>query len=236
MSSQGYGTYRRRPPPPPPRVSSSRDPSPDSGMSVSSTSSTPSITVETTSVPEQCQNETSRVSQINSEESQLLDDICSSLDSSTLTVLSLPPLTSKVEKLRANSQSLNNLNVKSVTEPAQKPPVPIRTDSLKLERRRSNKVKLEDRFSFRSVDVFPPPPPFTNCPKTYPTKELFGTHSPTPEYKPDIEKPRAKSSSAATGDLTPRSRNADGAFFTKLFSLKPQSGELRQTNIKNARY
>ena len=231
MSSRDYGTLRLRPPPPPPRrTSSSRDTSPDSGLSVSSTSSHPSTTsLDVALSTDQCTRESDPMTAFSqdapTDESQLLEDICSSLDSSTLTVLSLPAVTSKVVKLRTNSHSLNNLKVRGVTKPApKKPPIPVRRDSLRRERKTLNSAKLfiPQRFSFRSEDVFPPPPPFTNCPKTYPTKELFGVQSPVLEYKPHIKE-----------DL--RSRKSEGAFFSKIFSSKPQSEPLR-TSLSNARY
>ena len=226
MSSRDNGTYRLRPPPPPPRrTSSSRETSPDSGLSVSSTSSIPSTTsLEAASVTEQ------------SHDSQLLEDICSSLDSSTLTVLSLPAVNSKAEKLRTNSHSLNDLKVKEVNNLApQKPPVPVRRDSLRLERRQSNRAKLEDRFSFHKEDVFPPPPPFTNCPKTFPTKELFGVQSPIPEYKPYEEENKVETPSNPIINAKPKSKKSDGTFFSKIFPSTSQSEPL-QTTSSDARY
>lgn len=221
MSSRDNGTCRLRPPPPPPRrTSSSRETSPDSGLSVSSTSSIPSTTsLEAASVTEQ------------SHDSQLLEDICSSLDSSTLTVLSLPAVNSKAEKLRTNSHSLNDLKVKEVNKLApQKPPVPVRRDSLRLERRQSNRAKLEDRFSFHQEAVFPPPPPFTNCPKTFPTKELFGVQSPIPEYKPYEEENKVETLSNPIINAKPKSKKSDGTFFSKIFPSTSQSDPLQTTN------
>lgn len=245
MSARNYGTSRLRPPPlPPKRTSSSRDTSPDSGLSVSSTSasslpSTSSLGVAP--VSGQTQEESSQVSSstqnIEADYSQLLDDICSSLDSSTLTVLSLPAVTSKVEKLRTNSHSLNDLKVnelKMIKPDPKKPPVPVRRDSLRLERRKSYRVMLEERFSFRSEDAFPPPPPFTNCPKTFPTKELFGVRSTIQEYKTNEEHEIEPLSKATINEKT-KSRKSDGAFFSKIFSSKLQSEPLR-TSMGNARY
>jgi len=172
------------------------------------------------------------------DESQLLEDICSSLDSSTLTVLSLPAVTSKVEKLRTNSHSLNNLKVKGVTKPApKKPPIPVRRESLRRERKTLDSAKLfiPLRFSFRSEDMFPPPPPFTNCPKTFPTKELFGLQSPIPEYKPHKEDLKVEPPSNMTIKTKPRSIKSEGAFFSKLFSSKPQPhSEPLRTSLSNA--
>lgn len=245
MSTRNYGASRLRPPPPPPRrTSSSRDTSPDSGLSVSSSSasSLPS-TSSLGAAPGtgQTQEETSQVAlstqNTEADYSQLLDDICSSLDSSTLTVLSLPAVTSKVEKLRTNSHSLNDLKVNElkVTKPdPNKPPVPVRRDSLRLERRKSYRVLLEDRFSFRSEDAFPPPPPFTNCPKTFPTKELFGVRSPVPEYKSNEEHEIEPLSKPTINEKT-KSRKSDGASFSKIFASKLQSKPLRTSLGGNAR-
>ena len=244
MSTRNYGTSRLRPPPPPPkRTSSSRDTSPDSGVSVSSASSFPS-TSSLGAAPVTGQTQEEESSQVASstqnteaDYSQLLDDICSSLDSSTLTVLSLPAVTSKVEKLRTNSHSLNDLKVNKLKETKldlKKPPVPVRRDSLRLERRKSNRVMLEDRFSFRLEDYFPPPPPFTNCPKTFPTKELFGVRSPIPEYKTYEEHEIGPFSKPTITEKT-KSRKSDGAFFSKIFTSKLQSEPLR-TSLGNTRY
>ena len=237
MTSKDYGNYRLRPPPPPPRRTSSRDTSPDSGLSVSSTSSFPSTTsLEATSVTEQSYEECAVGASAprNAGASQLLEDICSSLDSSTLTVLSLPAVSSKPEKLRTNSHSLNDLKVQRVTKPApKKPPVPVRRDSLRLERRESTTVKLEDRFSFHSEDKFPPPHPFTNCPKTYPTKELFGIQSPIPEFKP--QELKRESPVKPTNNVKAELRKSEGPFFSKIFSSKPHAGSPR-TSLSNARY
>jgi len=242
MSTRDFGSLRLRPPPPPPRrTSSSRDTSPDSGLSVSSTSSHPSTTsLDVALATEQSSRESDPMTAFSqdaqTDESQLLEDICSSLDSSTLTVLSLPAVTSKVEKLRANSHSLNNLKVKGVTKPApKKPPIPVRRDSLRRERKTLHSAKLfiPLRFSFHSEDVFPPPPPYTNCPKTYPTKELFGLQSPVPEYKPHKEDLKLEPPSNMPRNATPQSKKSEGAFFSKLFSSKPQSEPLR-TSLDNA--
>jgi len=243
MSTRNYGTSRLRPPPPPPkRTSSSRDTSPDSGVSVSSASSFPSTSsLRAAPVTGQTQEESSQVASstqnTEADYSQLLDDICSSLDSSTLTVLSLPAVTSKVEKLRTNSHSLNDLKVNKLRETKldlNKPPVPVRRDSLRLERRKSNRVMLEDRFSFRLEDYFPPPPPFTNCPKTFPTKELFGVRSPIPEYKTNEEHEAGPFSKPTINEKT-KSRKSDGAFFSKIFTSKLQSEPLR-TSLGNASF
>ena len=237
MSSRDYGTYRLRPPPPPPRrTCSSRDTSPDSGLSVSSTYSIPSTSLEAASVTEQSHEESAPMTKPSYNDSQLLEDICSSLDSSTLTVLSLPTVNSKADKLRTNSHSLNDLQVKEVNKLApQKPPVPVRRDSLRLERRQSNRAKLEDRFSFRQEDVFPPPPPFTNCPKTFPTKELFGVQSPIPEYKPYQEEHKVETLSNQIINAKPKSKKSDGTFFSKIFPSIPQSEPL-QITMSDVRY
>ena len=243
-----HGTLQLRPPPPPPRrTSSSRDVSPDSGLSLSSTSSHPSTTsLEAASSTEHRRGESAPSSpvpifsqQAHNDESQLLEDICSSLDSTTLSVLSLPEINSKVEKLRTNSVSLNDLKVKGVPKPAPKrPPVPVRRESLRQERKSLNSAKfyIPLRFSFHSEDMFPLPPPFTNCEKTYPTKTLFGIKSPVPVYKQnDVEDLKVEPPSNTTRKTTPGSRKLDGGFLSKVFSSDPRSEPLR-TSLSNARY
>jgi len=119
-----------------------------------------------------------------------------------------------------------------VTKPApKKPPVPVRRESLRLERRESTTVKLEDRFLFHSEDKFPPPHPFTNCPKTYPTKELFGIQSPIPEFKP--QELKRESPVKPTNNVKAELRKSEGAFFSKIFSSKPHAGSPR-TSLSNA--
>ena len=244
-----HGTLRLRPPPPPPRrTSSSRDASPDSGLSLSSTSSHPSTTsLEAASSTEQRRGESAPSSPVpifsqsaRADESQLLEDICSSLDSTTLSVLSLPEVNSKVEKLRTNSVSLNDLKVKGVTKPPapKRPPVPVRRESLRQERKSLNSAKfyIPLRFSFHSEDMFPLPPPFTNCEKTYPTKTLFGFKSPVPEYKQnDDEDLKVENPSNTTKNTTPGSRKLDGAFLSKIFPSNPRSEPLG-TSLSNSRY
>ena len=228
----------RKPPPPPPRrhqESSAETPSNsqaqvptrknsceesssvDSGISTSSSSSSlPSTASLEITVNDHDAIDYSRTfnSTAFDEDSPFLREISLALQNSSLaSVLSLPQESSaKDEEIELERTSTSLIIPRKAA-----PKPPVRRDSIRSEpprnRKSSSKYKLEERFAsqFHSYENLPSPPPFTNCQKTYPTKELFGDGKKDEQDSQEVPKPEPEVSS--------KSRRSENVF-SKMFSLK----------------
>ena len=199
-----------------------RSSSPDSGLSLSS-SSLPSTTSLEADQDVSDAGKLLSSTRIN-EDSRDLSDLSFSLQNSSLSA-TLSAFRREEDRLSTSDPhppTLNESGPPKIRKAAPKPPQ--RRDSLRSTRKNSIARNLEERFAgkFRPVSSFPPPPEFTNCPKTYPTKELFGvaetektseTLNVAGGGEEEVPRIHSRTSQSSTG--------GGAAFFSRIFSLKP---------------
>ena len=140
--------------------------SPDSGISGISEISINSVDHDTSDVGKPFNS-----TRLNEDSPTIKDYSMSSQMSSTSLAsseISTGRVTTQIPAIRLNDDKQHQ---------QQPPKPPVRRESMRSDPRHRTSISLEQRFQsrFHPPSSFPAPPPYENCPKTYPTKELFSS-------------------------------------------------------------